>query len=107
MSPIRDEDLSRGLVCDVCGKPLLVDEDVRYVVDIRVYAAADPMELTQADLDKDHLAEMRRILDAIKHRDAQELEDEIHQEFTFHLCPMCRKVYVKDPIGRSGAANST
>ena len=94
---------SEGLVCDVCGKTLLVDEDVRYIVDIRVYAAYDVMELTAEDLRKDHRAEMRRILEALKDRDAQELQDEVYKDFRFHLCPACQKQYIGDPLRRAKA----
>ena len=38
------------LACDLCGKTLLPDEDVRYIVRIEVFAAADPLELTEEDL---------------------------------------------------------
>jgi len=96
---------ANGFVCDLCGKTLLVDEDVRYVVDIRVYAAYDPLELTAADLKKDHLAEMRRILEATKDRDPQEMEDEVFKQFIFHLCPGCQKQYLRDPL-RRGSANT-
>ena len=98
MSEINDEDLSRGLVCEMCGKTLLVDEDVRYIIDIRVYAAYDPMEITEEDLQKDHIAEMQRIIEILEKRDPQEVQDEVFKQMVFHICPDCRKRYLKTPL---------
>src|ERR1700733_11275682 len=43
------------VTCDVCGKELRAGEDQRYVVKIEAFAAHDPSELTDADLDDDHM----------------------------------------------------
>lgn len=89
-----------GISCDACGKTLLVDESVRYVVDIKVYAAYDPMEITQADYEKDRSEEIRRLVEACKRMSAEELEDQVYRDFIFHLCPGCQKRYLKDPLGK-------
>ena len=47
-----------GITCDMCGKSLLVDEDVRYIADVsRSYAAYDAMEITTEDLARRDIAE--------------------------------------------------
>ena len=38
--------------CDMCGKPLLPDEDIRYVVKIEVHTACDAMEMDE-DMDEE------------------------------------------------------
>ena len=86
--------------CAMCGKPLLLDEDVRYVVDIRVYAAYDAMDLTAEDLKKDRREEIKRLIEQMKDMDPQELEDQVHKEFRFHLCPACQRQYLRDPLPR-------
>src|SRR3954454_7157990 len=59
--------LSEGLcfmlhvTCDLCGKELRPGED-HYVVKIEVYAAHDPAELTEADLDEDHMEAVSQLL---------------------------------------------
>ena len=88
-----------GISCDRCGRTLLVDESVRYVVDVRVYAAYDTMEITRSDYEKDHREEIREALDACRKMSADELEDQIYREFRFHLCPPCQKRYLRDPLG--------
>ena len=55
-----------GITCDMCGKPLLVDEPARYEVRIEVYAAYDPLELTPDDLARDTRAEIHALLERMK-----------------------------------------
>ncbi len=86
--------------CDLCGKTLLIDEDIRYVLKIDVYAAYDPMELTADDLERDHRAEIKRLIEQMNGMDPQELEDSVHKEFNFQLCPACQREYIKNPLSR-------
>ncbi len=88
-----------GLTCDRCGKALLADETVRYVVEMKVYAAYDPLELTAEDLAKDHRAEIERLARLIETRDPEELEDEVARVLKLDLCPPCQKRFLKDPLG--------
>ena len=84
--------------CDMCGKPLLTDSDVRYVLRIEVFAAYDPMELAEDDLAQDHLQEIRDLAERMGRMDPQELEDQVYKKLKFDLCPACRKVYLKNPL---------
>ena len=79
-----------GITCDSCGKSLLVEESVRYVADVLVYAAYDPMELTSDDLRRDIAAEIRQTLKNIEQRDTKQLEEEVAAIRRFDLCPSCR-----------------
>lgn len=87
------------LACDRCNRSLLVFEDVRYEVVIRVTAAYDPMEL---DLDAveqaDVSAELERLKGVIGKKTAEELEAEIFKEFKFDLCGRCQREYLKAPL---------
>lgn len=95
------EDLAKGLACDRCGRSLLAFEDVRYKLEIKVYAAYDTLELTKKDLEeRDHDAEIKRLIDLASQRDAEELEAEVYKEFAFDLCMRCQKEYVKEPLPR-------
>ena len=84
--------------CDMCGKPLLVDEDVRYVVRVEVFAAYDPMELSAEDLKRDRLKEIRELVKRMEAMAPQELEDQVYKQLTFEVCPACRKKYLKNPL---------
>src|SRR6478672_9251164 len=52
--------------CDLCGKEMLPGDDRRYVVKMEVYAAHDPAEITEADLDEDHMEEVSQQLAALE-----------------------------------------
>jgi len=89
--------------CDMCGKQLLVEEDVRYVVKIEAFAAADPLEITEEDLEKDHLIEISKLIKQLEQMDPQELEDQVYKSFRFDLCPECHRRYLRDPLGKESA----
>lgn len=86
------------LTCDLCNKPLLADEAVRYEVRIQVYAAYDPLELTPDDLADDRRAEIHALLDKLKRMDPQEVEDSVYKEFRFDLCMACQRRYLRSPL---------
>lgn len=89
------------LACDRCGRSLLVHEDVRYEVVIRVMAAYDPMELDLDDIAQaDVSAELQRLAQAVGKKTAEELEAEVWKEFKFDLCGRCQREYLKDPLPR-------
>jgi hypothetical protein len=89
------------LACDRCGRSLLVFEDVRYEVVIKVTAAYDPMEL---DLDAVARAsvsdELERLRGALEKKSAEELEAEVFKQFQFDLCGRCQREFLRDPLPR-------
>lgn len=89
-----------GIECDRCGKGLLLDSDVRYIVTVEVKAAYDPMEITRDDLKRDFEAEMRRLLARMEKISEEEAQEQVYKKFTFDLCPDCRKRYIRNPLGR-------
>ena len=89
--------------CDLCGKELLVEEDLRYVAKIEVYAAYDPLEITEEDLEEDHMEEISELIKQMDSMDEQELEDQVYKSFRFDLCPECHKKFLKDPLSRDAA----
>jgi hypothetical protein len=90
--------VSDGFVCDGCGATLLLDSDVRYVVDVRGYAAYDPMEITADDLERDFRADMNKLIDELSQQDAKSAEEDVHKEMRLDLCPICWKRFVRDPL---------
>ena len=89
------------LTCDLCGKTLLIDEDVRYIVNIEVFAAYDPMELTEEDLRKDYRKELQDLVRRLEEMDPQKAQDSVYRKFEFQLCPKCQRKYLEDPLGRT------
>ena len=83
--------------CDMCGQPL--DEE-RFVARVEVYPAFDPDELTEADLDADHMQQVADLLNDIEAGIAQPPDECEPRQFRFDLCPRCHTMYLKDPLGR-------
>ena len=92
--------MAHGLSCDRCDRTLLVHEDVRYIVELKVYAAYDVLELTQEDLARDHKSEIARLIAEIEKRDPESLMDEVAREMKLDLCPACQRIFLKNPLGR-------
>ena len=90
--------MSDGLVCDACGATLLLDSDVRYVVDVRGYAAYDVLEITSASLERDLEGEMERLLEGMDSASAEELENQVAKSWRLDLCPDCWRRYLRDPL---------
>jgi hypothetical protein len=83
--------------CDLCGKDLLAVADNRYVVKMEVYAAHDPAELIEEDLDADHLEEISQIL-ADENGDCEPAP--AYKKLRYDLCSACHKRFLADPLGR-------
>ena len=88
-----------GETCDMCGKVLLADEDTRYVVRIEVFAAYDPLELTEDDLSRDRAADIEQLLKRMEQMNPQELQDQVYKRVVFDLCPACQRKYLARPLG--------
>src|SRR5436190_1140771 len=54
------------ITCDLCGKEILPGEDHRFVVKMEVFAAHDPAEITEADLDEDHMEAVSKLLEEME-----------------------------------------
>ena len=84
--------------CDLCGKDLTDGRDSRYVVRMEVYAAADPAQLTDADLSDDQLEAVGQLL-----RDGDDADAEpapAYKKLQYDLCPPCHKKFLADPLNR-------
>ena len=83
--------------CDGCGKELN-RHDLRYVVKIDVQAAYDEMEVSLLDLVRDHRAEMLRLIEQMKHKDAEQLEEGVYKNIKLDLCPACQRAFIRNPL---------
>jgi hypothetical protein len=87
--------------CDMCGRSIIPEEDVRYVVKIEVYAACDSMEvdndcdeeLTDDDYENDDEDAMDK-----NDLDDEDMEDVEYKTFRFDLCSKCHNRYLEDPL---------
>jgi hypothetical protein len=89
--------------CDYCGKDMTQNGKQRYVLKMEAFAANDPCELNDDDLDTDHVEEMARLLN-----DLEEAEEEPEllptcKKMKFDLCSACFSRFVQNPLGRDTA----
>ncbi len=85
--------------CDLCGKDLSVSGDPRFVVKIAAYAGFDPTQITEADLDEDHMEAVSELLNR-EDVSCDGGENELFRGFRFDLCPTCHSRFIKDPLNR-------
>ena len=83
--------------CDLCGQQLGLR---RFVVKLEVYAAFDPEEFDEEDLDADHLQEVSELIQEMEATGKGELDDFRSKNFRFDLCPHCHQKFLEDPLGR-------
>jgi len=81
--------------CDMCGRSI---REQRYSAKIEVAAEFDPDELTEEDLEGDHLAMISEALDEMESTADFELADSGPKQFHFDLCADCARRYVKSPL---------
>jgi hypothetical protein len=92
------------VTCDLCGKHISLEENRRYVVKIEVFAAHDPAEITEADLDEDHMEAISQMLrhDSAHISDPDESAP-AYKNIRYDLCPCCHKKFLRDPLGKEAA----
>jgi hypothetical protein len=89
-------------VCDVCGRNLDPQDDLRYVVKMEVYAVFDP-STTEDENDRDHLQEVQDVLERMEDVESEQVGEDVYQTLRFDLCPECRRKFVKNPLARETA----
>jgi hypothetical protein len=90
--------------CDLCGKDMLPGDDRRFTVKMEVFAAHDPAELTEADLDQDHMDEIGEMLEEMEDREEKpESPTPSYKKLQYDLCPACHKKFLGDPLGKESA----
>lgn len=94
----------RHFSCDLCGKDLTPGDETRYVVRMESYPAGVPGELTEADLDEDHLEAMAEMLAELEAREDFDGPPPApapqRRSGEYDLCPSCYRKFAADPLGR-------
>ena len=88
--------------CDHCGKQMRAGED-RYVVKIEVFAAHDPAEITEADLEEDHMEAVSELLREMEDAGEADAVEPASRRLRYDLCPACRQRFLRDPLSRESA----
>jgi hypothetical protein len=88
------------VTCDFCGKKVRPTEDHHYVVKIEAYAAHDPTEITEEDLDEDHMEAVSKLLRNVEADPQSVAVVAPYQNFRYDLCASCHQKFVRDPLGK-------
>jgi hypothetical protein len=82
--------------CDRCGCAI---RDERFVARIEVSAAFDPEEISEADLDEDHLEQIADTIAQMESTGDFDLDSMQPKRMSFDLCPNCCCKFLDKPIG--------
>jgi len=83
--------------CDLCGRNLDPQNDLRYVVKMEIFAALDPVA-TEEDGDRDHLQEVQDVLTRMEDAQSSQIGEDVYEQLRFDLCPECRRKFAKSPL---------
>ena len=81
--------------CDMCGKDVTAAADGRYVLKMETHAVPPSEDLTDADLDADHLEAIGELLSS-----DEDLPEPAPagQSFDYDLCPACHGKFLANPL---------
>jgi hypothetical protein len=68
-----------------------------------VFAAHDPAELTEDDLDDDHIEAVSQQIQEMEENDATPELTPASKQFRYDLCHECHERFLRDPLGRERA----
>jgi hypothetical protein len=91
------------VTCDLCGKELRPKEDRHFVVKIEAFAAHDPLELTEEDLEEDHIEAIGAMLRELEDGETCPDLSEPCKQFRYDLCSDCHKKFVQNPLAKEAA----
>lgn len=83
--------------CDGCG----LDMDakaLRYTVNIEVRAAYEELHVSLADLVRDHREEILALIEKMKGKCADQLEESVYRQLHLDLCPNCQRAFLRNPL---------
>jgi len=84
--------------CDGCGLDLERDGSNHYILKVEAFAAAGKLEFTKQDLEKDHEAEIRRVISQLEDHSPDDIEDQVYRALRFDLCPACHRRFLAEPL---------
>lgn len=88
--------------CDRCGRPIAKGQ-LRFVVRLQVFAAAEVLEITAADLLDDPKERITELLRQCEGLAEEQLMEDVYMERDYDLCPECKRRFMEDPLGGNKA----
>jgi len=84
--------------CDGCGIDLESNGSNHFIVKIEVFAAAGRLEFTNEELQRDHSAELRRLIGELETSSPDDIEDQVYRAMRYDLCPDCQRRFLAGPL---------
>ncbi|MCP5002889.1 MAG: hypothetical protein GY941_02915 [Planctomycetes bacterium] len=85
--------------CDMCGRSITPEEDVRYVIKIEAYAACESADVEEEDFDEELIEDFdEEDEEEFGDFEADEQEEVDYKTFRFDLCSKCHSKYLQDPL---------
>jgi hypothetical protein len=89
--------------CNLCGKPIA--PHAHYIVRIEVFADPTTAPISAAELESvDFESAVNELLDEMGQMSAEELQDQVHRQFEFKICPSCQPRFLANPLGKPRVA---
>jgi hypothetical protein len=85
------------LLCHRCAMELKPGEGEFYVVRIEALADPTPPTITEADLQRDILGEIERLLEALHGVSEREAMEQVYRKLTLCLCNACYRDWIENP----------
>jgi hypothetical protein len=87
------------LLCDICRRTIPPQGD--YIVRIEVFANPQMPPITQEELAEfDFDKTLSELLSQMEGMTAEELMDDVHRKFEFHICRPCQMRFLVNPLGK-------
>ena len=83
--------------CDRCKRQISSEDGLRYVVRIEIQIAVESDD-PEEDQDRDHLLELKEMLNELDDDTCAEISENAYQVRNFDLCCDCYKQYKKNPL---------
>ena len=88
--------------CELCGRAIPAHQ--HYVVRIDVFADPELPELSAEEVAKLNFdAELRKLVEEMKHMSEEELQDQVHRRFEYKICRPCQIKFLANPLGKPRA----
>jgi hypothetical protein len=84
------------VICDICGDT--VPSAAHYVVRIDVFADPSVPPISTEDMEESD-EKIAELIQQMKGMSADDLQDQVHRRFQYHICRPCQRRFLANPLG--------
>src|SRR4051812_15881447 len=85
--------------CDLCHRTVAVHES--FVLKMELYADPSMPPMTAEQIESGDFDEaLSQVLEQVQDMTADQLQDGVHRQFAFRLCPLCHRRFLTNPLGQ-------